>query len=155
MLTRTSVVCLTAAATIAAAPLAQASEGAASYYFAGGFGSFMVAVPPEPGFSVANQALMYGANASRAILNGRQTFGLQAFALYNFVGASYTFEQPVLGGRLQVSGAVPFLSYANMGISLQTQRFGTFSGGASDVGIGDSLFNRSRSTGTSATSTSS
>lgn len=61
----------------------------------------------------------------------------------------------MLGGRLQVSGAVPFLSYANMGISLQTQRFGTFSGGASDVGIGDSLFNRSRSTGTSATSTSS
>jgi hypothetical protein len=33
------------------APAAEASEGAASYYFAGAFGSFLVAVPPEPGLS--------------------------------------------------------------------------------------------------------
>jgi hypothetical protein len=120
---------------------AQASEGASSYYFPGAFGSFLVAVPPEPGFSVASQTLIFGGNAQRAVLNGRQTLGLQAFALYDFIGASFTFEQPVLGARLQIGAAVPFLSYANMGVSLQTQRFGTFSGGASDIGVGDALVN--------------
>lgn len=118
---------------------AEASEGAASYYFAGGFGSFQVAVPPPPGFAVASQTLMFGGNADRAILNGRQTLGLKAFALYEFLAGSYTFEQPVLGGRLQVAAAVPVPSYATMGLSLQTQRFGTFSGSASDFGIGDTL----------------
>ncbi|HEY4166967.1 MAG TPA: transporter, partial [Reyranella sp.] len=120
---------------------AEASEGAASYYFAGGFGSFLVAVPPEPGFSVASQTLMYGGQASRAVLNGRVTFGLSAFALYEFLGASYTFEQPILGGRLQIGAAVPVLSYATMTTSLQTSRFGTFTGGASDFNVGDTLLN--------------
>ena len=118
---------------------AEASEGAASYYFAGGFGSFQVAVPPPPGFAVASQTLMFGGNADRAILNGRQTLGLKAFALYEFLAGSYTFEQPVLGGRLQVAAAVPVPAYATMGVSLQTRRFGTFSGSASDFGIGDTL----------------
>jgi hypothetical protein len=129
------------AATCVTGQAARASEGASSYYFPGAFGTFLVSVPPEPGFSVANQALIFGGNAQRAVLNGRQTLGLQAFALYNFVAASYTFEQPILGARLQIGAAVPFLSYANMGVSLQTQRFGTFSGGASDIGVGDALVN--------------
>jgi len=120
---------------------AEASEGAASYYFAGGFGSFMVAVPPAPGFSIASQTLMYGGQASRAVLNGRATSGLNAFALYEFLGASYVFDQPVLGGRLQVGAAVPIPSYATTMVSLQTRNFGAFSGSASDFGIGDSLLN--------------
>jgi hypothetical protein len=65
---------------IATSGAAYASEGAASYYFAGGFGSFLVAVPPEPGLTVASQTLMFGGQAQRAVLNGRQTFGLSAFA---------------------------------------------------------------------------
>jgi hypothetical protein len=93
-------------------------------------------VPPEPGFSVASQTLMYGGQASRAVLNGRQTFGLTAFALYEFLGASYTFEQLVLGGRLQIGAAVPVISYATTTVSLQTRLFGTFSGGASDFNVG-------------------
>ncbi len=123
----------------AAAQSADASEGAASYYFAGAFGSFLVAVPSEPGLAIASQTLMFQGNAQRAVLNGRQTFGLQAFALFDFLAASYTFEQPILGGRLQLGAAVPVIGYSNLGVSLQTQRFGTFSGGASNFGIGDSL----------------
>ncbi|HEY4167287.1 MAG TPA: hypothetical protein VGM96_10945, partial [Reyranella sp.] len=60
---RKRLVCLAILAA-AASSSAEASEGAASYYFAGGFGSFLVAVPPEPGFSVASQTLMYGGQAS-------------------------------------------------------------------------------------------
>jgi hypothetical protein len=76
---------------------AQASEGAASYYFPGAFGSFLVSVPPEPGLSIANQALLFGGNAQRAVINGRQTVGLQAFAFSDFVDANYTFEQTTTG----------------------------------------------------------
>ena len=124
-----------------ASPTAEASEGAASYYFAGAFGTFLVAVPPEPGFTAASQTLMYGGQASRAVLNGRVTFGLNAFALYEFIAGSYTFEQPVLGGRLQIGAGVPVLSYANLNTSLQTGRFGAFTGGASDFNVGDTLLN--------------
>jgi len=41
---------------ITASGAAYASEGASSYYFAGGFGSFLVAVPSEPGFTVASRS---------------------------------------------------------------------------------------------------
>lgn len=120
---------------------AQASEGAASDYFPGAFGSFLVAVPPEPGFSFGSQTLFFGGQAQKAIVNGRQTFGLNAFAVYEYLAPSYTFEQPVLGGRLQTGVAVPVVGHASMGASLQTRLFGTFSGGDSDTGFGDMLLN--------------
>jgi hypothetical protein len=66
---------------------AEAAEGAASYYFAGGFGSFLTAVPPEPGFTAASQTLIFGCQAQRAVLRGRATFGLTAFALYEYLAA--------------------------------------------------------------------
>ena len=120
-----------------AAPAAEATEGAASYYFPGAFGSFLVAVPPEPGFSVASQTLIFGGNAQKSVLNGRQTFGINAFAVYEYLAGLYAFEQPILGGRLQVGVAAPVVGYATMTASLQTQRFGTFSGTASDTAFGD------------------
>jgi hypothetical protein len=139
--TRTALSLFAGLLACAVVPSARASEGAASYYFAGAFGSFLVAVPPEPGFSAASQTLLYSGQASRAVINGRATFGINAFALYEFLAASYTFEQPVLGGRLQIGAAVPIPSYATMTASLQTRRLGTFSGNASDTNIGDTLLN--------------
>ena len=118
---------MASAIAIMASGAAHASEGAASYYFAGGFGSFLVAVPPEPGLTVASQTLMFGGQTQRAVLNGRQTFGLNAFALYEYLGAAYAFEQPVLGGRLQIGAAAPVIGYATTTASLQTRLFGTFS----------------------------
>jgi hypothetical protein len=91
----------------AAVPSAEASEGAATYYFAGGFGSFLVAVPTEPGLSVASQTLLFQGNTQRAVLNGRQTFGLQAFALFDFLAASYTFEQPLLAAACSSARRCP------------------------------------------------
>src|SRR4051812_18465594 len=91
---------LAALAVCVAAPVAEASEGAASYYFPGAFGSFLVAVPPQPGFSVGSQTLIFGGNAQKSVLNGRQTFGINAFAVYEYLAGLYAFEQPILGGRL-------------------------------------------------------
>ena len=53
--------------------------------FPGAFGSFLVAVPPEPGFSVGSQTLIFGGNAQKSVLNGRQTFGINAFAVYEYL----------------------------------------------------------------------
>ena len=66
---RTSTACVAGAMAVVvacAASSARASEGAASYYFAGCFGSFLVALPPAPGLTVASQTLMYGGQAQRS-----------------------------------------------------------------------------------------
>ena len=39
------------------------SRDAGSYEFGGGFGTFLVAVPPAPGFTLASQTLMFGGQA--------------------------------------------------------------------------------------------
>lgn len=122
-------------------PAARASEGAASYYFAGAFGSFLTAVPPEPGFTVASQTLIFGGNTQRAVLRGRATFGLTAFALYEYLAGSYAFERPILGGRLQVGAAAPVVGTVSTTVSLDTRRFGSLSNDASDTGFGDMLLN--------------
>ena len=124
-----------------ATPTAHAAEGAASYYFAGGFATFLTAVPPEPGFTAASQTLMFGGQAQRAVLRGRATFGLTAFALYEYVAGSYAFEQPILDGRLQLGAAAPVFGTASTTVTLETSLFGTFSGRASDSGFGDMLLN--------------
>ena len=118
-----------------------ASEGAASYFFPGAFGTFLVAVPPEPGLTVASQTLMFGGQAQKALLNGRQSFGLNAFALFEFLGASYAFEQPILGGRLQLGIGVPVIGYATTTATLQTTLLGSFASTNSDFGFGDTLLN--------------
>ncbi len=120
---------------------AAASEGAASYYFAGGFGTFLTAVPPEPGFTAASQTLIFGGQAQRAVLRGRATFGLTAFALYEYLAGSYAFEPKILGGRLQVGAAAPVVGTVSTTVTLDTRRFGTLSDGASDTGFGDMLLN--------------
>jgi hypothetical protein len=118
---------------------AAASEGAASYYFAGAFGSFLTAVPPEPGFTAASQTLIFGGQAQRAVLRGRATFGLTASALYEYLAGSYAFAQPILGGRLQVGAAAPVIATASMTVTLDTRLFGQLSGGDTDTGFGDML----------------
>jgi len=126
-------------ATCLSAERAAASEGAASYYFAGAFGSFLTAVPPEPGFTAASQTLIFGGQAQRAVLRGRATFGLTAFALYEYLAGSYAFAQPILGGRLQVGAAAPVIATASMNVTLDTRLFGQLSGGDTDTGFGDML----------------
>ncbi|TAJ36154.1 MAG: hypothetical protein EPO55_22795 [Reyranella sp.] len=124
-----------------AADPAVASEGAASYYFAGAFGSFLTAVAPEPGFTAASQTLIFGGQSQRAVLRGRATFGLSASAVYEYLAGSYAFEPQILGGRLQVGAAAPVIATANMNVSLDTRLFGTLSNSATDTGFGDMLLN--------------
>ena len=62
--------------------------------------------------------MIFGGQAQRAVLRGRATFGLTAFALYEYLAGSYAFEQPILGGRLQVGAAAPVIATASMNVTL-------------------------------------
>ncbi len=89
-------------------PAAQATEGASSYYFPGSSTTFAVAVAPKPGYMVANQMLIYNGTAEKAVLGGREKLNLKASAIYNYMGGSYTFKKPVLGGKkLQLGAYIP------------------------------------------------
>lgn len=120
---------------------AHATEGAASYYFAGGFGTFLTAVPPQPGFTAASQTLMFGGQTQRAVLQGRATFGLKAFALYEYLAGSYAFESSILGGRLQIGAAAPVIGTTSMTVNLEVRPVRSFSGSAAATGFGDMLIN--------------
>ena len=151
---RTRLVCLTGLAAAVASPSAEASEGAASYYFRRrlrlipGRGSARTGFQRrEPDIDVRRQGLASG-------VNGRQTFGLNAFAVYEFLAGLYTFEQPMLGGRLQIGVARARDRLREHDRLAADQPVGTFSGSASDINIGDTLINPFSLTGTSASSTS-
>jgi len=134
-------VIVTSVMTCIGAHAAEASEGASSYYFPGAFATFMVAVPPDPGLSVASQTLIFGGQAQRSVINGRLTLGLSATAVYEYLAGTYTFHEPVLGGRLQMSVGVPVVGYATMTATLQTRNFGSFSSVSEDTAFGDMLIN--------------
>jgi hypothetical protein len=121
------------------APPAHATEGASSYYFAGAFGSFLTAVPPEPGFSAASQTLLFNGQSQRAVLSGRAGAGLTASALYEYMAGAYVFEQPVLGGRLQLAAAAPVIATLGITATLTIPPFGSLSRNVTDTGFGDIL----------------
>jgi hypothetical protein len=113
--------------------VAQATEGASSYYFPGSSTAFAVAVAPEPGFMAVSQTLFYSGRANKAVLGRRVNFALEADAFYEVMGGFYTFEKPVLGSRLQVGIVVP-VGHADVEAALGSRR-------ASDnrTGIGDTM----------------
>ena len=101
----------------------RASEGGSSYYFPGAFASFAVAVAPYQGPLFTNQTLYYHAKVDKAVLQGRVNLSLKATALYNYFGGFYTLGDPVLGGKLQLGGAVP-VGYVSLKAGIDTTLLG-------------------------------
>jgi hypothetical protein len=127
------VVLLLAACLGMARGVAQATEGASSYYFPGSSAAFAVAVAPEPGFMAVSQTLFYSGRASKAVLGGRVSFELEAEAFYEYLGGFHTFEKPFLGSRLQVGIVVP-VGHADVEAAL-----GPKSVSGNKTGIGDTV----------------
>lgn len=120
-------------------PTAQATEGASSYYFPGSSTTFAVAVAPHPGYMVANQMLIYSGSAEKAVLGEKVRLGLKASAIYNYMGGSYTFKEPVLGGKkLQIGAYIPV---GNMDLEAQIQKDDKSYSGERNSGtrIGDTM----------------
>jgi hypothetical protein len=92
---------------------ASAAEGGASHYLPGTAGDILFAQPPEPGWQTAALLWYQSGDVSRAVLQGRVNFSLDIDLFLAIPSATYTFEQPVLGGTYTVGIAVPF-GYANL-----------------------------------------
>lgn len=115
-----------------------ASEGGSSYYYPGAFATFAVAVDPDAGTLFTNQTLYYHAKVDKAVLQGRVNLSLDATAVYNYFGGFYTLGDPVLGGKLQLGGAVP-VGYVSLKSGIDTTLLGSHDISDRDFNIGDSL----------------
>jgi hypothetical protein len=116
-----------------------ASEGASSDYFPGAFASFAVAVTPDPGAQFVNQTLYYHGKVNKAVVKNATVFAsLEATAVINYFGGGYTFETPVLDGRLQLFAAVP-VGYVNTKVGLAVPPYIDFDRSDRAVNLGDSL----------------
>lgn len=85
-----------------------AAEGGSSHYLPGSVGDLMLAVPPEPGFVVADMVFVQSGSVDRAVLSGRVDLDLDADVVLNFVTGAYTVAVPALGGTYTAAIAVPF-----------------------------------------------
>jgi len=110
-----------------------AAEGASSLYLPGGAGDVLLAYSPEPGLQVVNGLFTQVANVDRAVLQGAVDSGIDLTVVLDIVGASYTFETPVLGGTYSIGAVIPF-GYVDLDVSA------TGPGGGS-AGVSDHSFN--------------
>lgn len=95
-------------AVFAAFRMTHAAEGAFSHYLPGANGDIFLAVPPEPGFLVANTFWYQTGNVGEAVLEGRVDLNLDIGNFLNLTALTYTFGQPILGGRYTAGVLIPF-----------------------------------------------
>ena len=97
--------------------MAKAAEGASSHFLPGSVGDIFLAMPPKPGFLVANTLWYQSGNAGAALLEGAVNLNLDIMTLLNLTALTYTFEQPVLGGTYTIGVVVP-IGYASLDASI-------------------------------------
>ena len=103
-----AVVLLFVLSVVAVSRVTQAAEGASSHWLPGANGDIFLAVPPEPGFLVANTFWYQTGNVGETVLEGQVELNLDISTFLNLTALTYTFEQPILGGRYTVGAVVPF-----------------------------------------------
>ncbi len=94
----------------------EAAESASSHYLPGLTGDIFMARPPQPGLLIANTVYAQSGDASTAVLQGLIEVGIELDLVLNFLSASYTIEDIVLGGSFTAGVAVP-TGYANLALS--------------------------------------
>jgi len=129
------------AALVVGLPPAQADEGGVSFWLPGQFGS-LAAVPPDPGWSlpiIYYHSSVDAGGGKNFVIGGKIQAGVEADADLVFLGPTYTFETPVLGGRPSISllGA-----FGNMDVSADATLSGP-RGNALTLNPSDSLFSGS------------
>ncbi len=136
-MTRFSIVRATVSGALAVACLsavggARAAEGASSHYLPGTAGDFGLAIAPKPGLQTANILWWQSGDVDATVLQGQVKLGIDVDVVLDIAAATYTFENPFLGGVYTFGVAVPF-GYAR----LDARASGP--GGAS-LGLGDDSF---------------
>jgi hypothetical protein len=87
---------------------AHAAEGGNSHYLPGAVGDIFLAVPPEPGTQIANVVWFQSGSIGTALIEGQVGLDLDVDTFINLTSLTYTFKEPVLGGRYTVGVAIPF-----------------------------------------------
>ncbi len=103
-----AVVLLCVLSVVSVSRVTQAAEGASSHFIPGANGDIFLAVPPEPGFLVANTFWYQSGNVGETVLEGQVELNLDIGTFLNLTALTYTFEQPILGGRYTVGALIPF-----------------------------------------------
>lgn len=116
---------------------AQATEGGSSYYFPGAAATFGAAVAPDTGFLFVDQILIYDGSANKAVLRGHVNLDLESSAVYNYFSGFYTFQEPIIGGRLQIGVGVP-VGHVDVSVGLDTY-LGSRNLSENDSCFGDTL----------------
>ena len=93
---------------VAAPRMTQAAEGAFSHYLPGANIDIFLAVPPEPGFLAANTFWYQSGSVGETVLDGQIKLSLDISNFLNLTALTYTFGQPILGGRYTAGVLVPF-----------------------------------------------
>ncbi len=93
---------------MSAAPSASAAEGGSSHYLPGAIGDFGLALPPKPGWQLANITWVQSGDVDAAVLQDQVNFGLDVDVVLDMLAGFYTFDRQVLGARYTVGAIVPF-----------------------------------------------
>lgn len=131
-----AVVLLFVLSVVAVSRVTQAAEGASSHYLPGANGDIFLALPPEPGFLVANTFWYQSGNAGAAVLEGQVELNLDIGTFLNLTALTYTFKQPVLGGRYTVGAVVP-IGNADLESTIIGPRGGRFRTSESSFDLSD------------------
>ena len=116
-----------------------AAEGGVSHYLPGLAGDLGFALPPAPGWQVANILWSQSGEIGATVAGGRATADLDLRLTLDIVAASYAFDRTVLGGTYSVGVVVPF-GYAELEGELTTsggarRSFSEDSFGVADMAI--------------------
>jgi len=131
-----AVVLLFVLSLVAVSRVTQAAEGASSHYIPGGNGDIFLAVPPEPGFLVANTFWYQTGNVGETVLDGQVELNLDINTFLDLAALTYTFEQPIFGGRYTVGAVVPF-GNADLDTTIVGPGGGQFRASASSFDLSD------------------
>ena len=134
---------------------AAATKVAATYYFAGGFGTFLTAVPPRARLHRRQpDADIRRPGPARRLARPRPPSVSPPSRSTNTWRGSYAFEPQILGGRLQVGAAAPVVGTVSTTVSLRHASLRHASPTAPPIPASATCCStRSRSTGPSGRST--
>ena len=134
-----AVVLLFVLSVVAVSRVTQAAEGASSHYLPGANIDIFLALPPEPGFLVANTFWYQSGNVGEAVLEGQVELNLDLNTFLNLTALTYTFEQPILGGRYTLGALIPF-GNADLDSTIIGPRGGQFDTSESSFDLSDIAF---------------
>ena len=104
---------LTSSLIAASGSAVQAAEGGVSHYLPGVIGDLGFALPPAPGWQMANVVWSQSGEIDETVAGGQATSNVELRRTLNLLVASYATDRTILGGTYSVGAVLPF-GYAEL-----------------------------------------